>query len=374
MIIAVNTRLLIKNKLEGIGRFAYETLSRITVQHPEHTFVFIFDRNYEKEFIFSSNVIPVIIGPQARHPILFFLWFEFSVKKILAKYKADIFVSPDGYLSLSTNVKSLAVIHDLNFEHYPDDLPCLIGKYYRYFFPRFAKKASRIATVSKFSKQDIIHRYGISEDKIDVVYNGPSDIFKPAIAVDIESTRSKYANGKPYFLYVGSLHPRKNIGNLFKAFDLFRKKTKADIKLLITGEKYYWTDEMQKVYESLEFKQDIIFTGRINDLELAKVMPAALALTYVSYFEGFGIPVVEAMQCDVPVITSNQTSLPEIAGNAALLTDPFSVESIAHAMSGIYNYPALRKELIEKGRIRREKYSWQKTSELLFDSICKAVK
>ncbi len=374
MVIAVNTRLLIKNKLEGIGRFAYETLIRITVQHPEHTFIFIFDRKYNKEFIFSSNVIPVVIGPKARHPILFYLWFEFSVKRILAKYKADIFVSPDGYLSLSTTVKSLAVIHDLNFEHYPADLPFLVSKYYKHFFPRFAKKASRIATVSEFSKQDIINNYKISEDKIDVIYNGASDLFKPATDSEVQSIRKKHAQSKPYFLFVGSLHPRKNITNLFKAFDLFRKKTKAEVKLVIAGEKYYWTSELQQVYENLEFKNEIIFTGRISDHELAEVMAGALALTYVSYFEGFGIPLIEAMKCDVPVITSNKTALPEIAGYAALLTDPFSIESIANAMHGIYTYPNLRQELIAQGRTRRNDFNWQKTSEMLWESICKTAK
>ncbi|MDQ3193184.1 MAG: glycosyltransferase family 4 protein [Bacteroidota bacterium] len=373
MIIAVNTRLLIKNKLEGIGRFSYETLKRITTQHPEHTFVFIFDRKYDKEFVFSSNVIPVVIGPQARHPILFYIWFEFAVKKILTKYKADIFVSPDGYLSLSTTVKSLAVIHDLNFEHYPKDLPFLVSKYYRYFFSRFAKKADRVATVSDFSKQDIINNYKISEDKIDVIYNGASESFKPINEEEALSIKEKYTQGKPYFLFVGSIHPRKNIENLFKAFDLFRKKSKAEVKLVIAGEKYYWTSEMQQVYESLEFKNEIIFTGRINDQELTKVMAGALALTYISYFEGFGIPLIEAMQCDVPVITSNKTALPEIAGNAALITDPFSLESIANAMHAIYSHPNLRQELIKQGRIRRNDFSWQKTSEKLWESICKTV-
>src|SRR5512139_2040469 len=102
MRIAVNTRLLIKDKLEGIGWFTYETLKRITRKHPEHEFIFLFDRPFDKEFIFAQNIIPVIITPEARHPILWYLWFEYSVPRALKKYKADIFLSPDGYLSLST--------------------------------------------------------------------------------------------------------------------------------------------------------------------------------------------------------------------------------------------------------------------------------
>jgi len=115
MNIAVNTRLLLKNRLEGIGRFTLETFKRITVAHPEHNFIFLFDRNYSEEFIFSSNVTPMVVRPQARHPLLFKIWFEWSVNKALKKCKADLFISPDGYLSLSSKLPAIAVIHDLNF-------------------------------------------------------------------------------------------------------------------------------------------------------------------------------------------------------------------------------------------------------------------
>jgi hypothetical protein len=156
MKIAVNTRLLLKNKLEGIGWFTFETLKRITEQHPEHEFYFIFDRKYDDSFIFSKNVKPIIIPPQARHPFLFFLWFEFSIPYILKRLKADVFLSPDGYLSLSSKTKQVAVIHDLNFEHNPNDVPFLVRKYFKFFFHRWAKKATRIVTVSEYSKKDIV--------------------------------------------------------------------------------------------------------------------------------------------------------------------------------------------------------------------------
>ena len=178
MIIAVNTRLLLHNKLQGIGWFSYETLSRIAREHPEHTFHFFFDRPFHEEFIFSDNVVPHVLFPQARHPILYYLFFEFAVTRALKKVKADVFLSPDGYLSLRTDVPSVQVIHDLNFEHFPEFVPFLERKFYRYFFPRYAQKATRIATVSSYSKQDIIDLYNQPESKIDVVYNGAADRFK----------------------------------------------------------------------------------------------------------------------------------------------------------------------------------------------------
>lgn len=369
MNIAVNTRLLIENKLEGIGWFTFETLKRIVTRHPEHTFFFIFDRPYNKKFLFSDNVVPIVIGPQARHPFLFYLWFEFSIPTILKKIKADIFISPDGYASLRSKIPNLIVIHDLNFEHYPKDLPWIITKYYKYFFPRFARKATRIATVSDFSKNDIQQCYTIPADKIDVVYNGVSENFHPLTADEITKVKKQYSLDCDYFIYIGALLPRKNLKNLFLAYDHFRKENQKNIKLLIVGARKWWTKEMEVVFTSLEHKNDIIFTGRLNSEELNKVLGSSLALTYVSYFEGFGIPLLEAFQCNIPVITSNVTSMPEVAGNAALLANPFDPASIAEAMQQISSDGELRKDLILKAYRRRQDFSWDHTADLLWQSI-----
>ncbi len=373
MKIAVNTRLLLKNKLEGIGWFSYETLKRITQQHPEHEFIFIFDRKYDESFIFSDNITPVVIGPPARHPVLFYLWFEHSIPYILKKTKADIFISPDGYLSLSTNVPSLAVIHDLNFEYYPKDLPWAARNHFRYYFPKYARKAKRVATVSEYSKKDIAERYGVSPDKIDVVYNGANPMFKPVGDPEKTKIRESYTEANPYFVFVGALHPRKNLVNLFKAFDLFKKTNNDNTKLLIVGEKQYWTDEIKTAYENMGFGNDVIFSGRLGLDELTKVVGSALALTYVSYFEGFGIPIVEAFYAGTPVITSNVTSMPEVAGDAALIIDPFSVESIARAMSQISTDEKLRKSLTEKGTERAKLFTWQKSADRLWEAVEKML-
>lgn len=364
---------MLKDKLEGLGWFTYETLKRITQQHPEHEFIFLFDRKFDQEFIFSDNITPIIVYPQARHPFLFYLWFEHSIPKILKKVKPDLFLSPDGYLSLSTDIKSLPVIHDLNFEHYPKDMPWLYSKYYRYFFPKFAKKATRIATVSNFSKQDIINLYGIVQDKIDVVYDGVNEIYKPISESEKKITLKKYTNGNPYFVFVSSLHPRKNISNLFKSFELLKKDGYPEIKLLVVGAKKWWTANTKNIYQQMKYKDDVIFCGRLLPAELNKVICSALAMTYVSYFEGFGIPILEAFRCNTPVITSNTSSMPEVANDAALLIDPFSPSSICNAMKQIINDSSVREKLILKGQIREKQFSWQKTADKLWNSIEKAV-
>lgn len=373
MEIVVNTRLLIKDKLEGIGWFTYETLKRITNEHPDDHFIFLFDRHFDEGFIFADNITPLILSPPARHPFLFYIWFELSVSNFLNKYNPDVFLSPDGYLSLKSSCKQLPVIHDINFEHYPKDLSFLVQKYLRHYFPKFAKKASRIATVSQFSKDDIANTYAIDPAKIDVVYNGCNESFMPVNEEIRAQTKQKFSGGADYFLFVGALHPRKNISRLFKAFDTFKSKQSNPVKLVIVGEKYYWTSEIKHTYIGMKFKDDVIFTGRLSTDDLKKVVGSALAMTYVPYFEGFGIPILEAMNCDVPVITSNVTSMPEVAGNAALLIDPFSVDSMGEAMLQLYTDKKLREQLIDKGKIRRADFSWDKTAQALWDSIERTV-
>lgn len=380
MLIAVNTRLLLKDKLEGIGWFTYESLKRITKNHPEHKFLFLFDRPFSEEFIFSDNISPIVVGPQARHPFLWYWWFEQSLPKIFHKHEPDLFLSPDGFLSLSyappagmKECKSIAVIHDLNFEYYPQHVPFIAMKYYKKYFPQFAKKANRIATVSEYSKQDISKLYKIPSGKIDVVYDGTNGAFKPIPEEEKKKVRLKYSNGEEYFLFVGALHPRKNVSGLLHAFDEFKKSEMSKMKLVIAGEKMWKTGDISTVFENMKFKSDVIFAARLGTNELKEAMASALALVFVSYFEGFGIPIVEAMYCDVPVLTSNVTSMPEVSGNAALLVDPFSVDSIKDGMIRIYKDETLRNQLILNGQKQREKFSWDKTAEQLWNCIEKTI-
>lgn len=371
-IIAVNTRLLIKDRLDGIGWFTYETLKRITANHPEHRFIFLFDRSFDKEFIFSDNIQPLIIPPPTRHPVLWKIWFDYSMPFYLKKHKPDLFLSTDGYLSLSLNIPSVDVIHDINFEHYPQDLPRMFSNYYRKYFPQFAYKAKRIATVSEFSKNDICEKYKVEPGKVDVVYDGVSDLFNPVDENTKSKTRGKYTSGSQYFVFVGMLHPRKNISNLLIAFDKFKKQKESAVKMLIVGQKKWWSEEMRQAYETMQFQKDVLFTGRLPMEELVKVVASALAMTYVSYFEGFGIPVIEAMRAGTAVITSDCTSMPEVSGDAALLVDPFSVEAIAQAMLNIANNESLRKDLVMKGMQQCKKFSWDKTADLLWNTIEKS--
>jgi glycosyltransferase involved in cell wall biosynthesis len=368
MRIAINTRLLLPGKLEGIGWFAHETLKRITRAHPEHTFLFLFDRPYDQRFVYGGNVVPLVVPPPTRHPLLYRLWFGVQVPRMLRKHKADAFVSPDGFLSLGTAVPQLAVIHDLNFEHHPQDLPPAYSRYYRHFFPRFAQKAARIVTVSAFSKEDIVKRYAVPAERIDVVHNGVSEVYTPVPEAEREAVRARLTNGAPYLICVGSMHARKNVARLLLAFDRLAEE-RPDLRLVFVGERMFRDRRMDEAWAQVKHKDRVVFTGRLDQQDLRNALGAALGLVYPSYFEGFGIPVAEAMKCGVPVVAAHATSLPEVAGEAAVYCDPFDVADITRAMRALVDDAALRERLIAAGLERAKRYTWDRTAEGLWAAI-----
>jgi glycosyltransferase involved in cell wall biosynthesis len=366
MRIAINTRFLLSSKMEGFGWFTYETVKRIVESHPEVDFIFFFDRDYDEKFIFGDNVQAVVLNPQARHPVLFRIWFNISVSRALKKYKADLFFSPDGYLSLKTSIPQVGVIHDLNFEHYPADIPSSARKYLKKFFPLFAKKANHIITVSEYSKHDIVSTYSILPDKITVAHNGGSDAFKPLDTDDKSAIQNKYTAGEEYFVFVGALHPRKNLIRLFEAFSQFKSESKSKTKLLIVGEKLWKDDKIEKAYFDSTVKNEIHFTGHLPLSDLTKAVGGAKCLVFPSYFEGFGIPLVEAMRAGCPISCGDRTSLPEVAGDAAIYFDPFSITDMKNSLIQMDSNANLRNELSRKGIERSKLFSWDDSAKIIW--------
>ena len=373
MNIAVNTRFLLSDYLEGYGYFVFEIFKYLTNRYPEHRFIFIFDRPYDDRFVFSQNIVPVVVGPPARHPLLWKFWYDVKIPAVLKKYKADVFVSVDGLCSLTTTVSQCLVVHDLAFIHYPAHIKKSHLYFYKRYTPRFLQKAKAIATVSEFSKQDIIRTYKTDPDKINVVYSAAKEIFKPVSGEMSEEVKNKYTEGKEYFLYVGAIHPRKNLVNLLKAFSVFKKRQKSNFKLVLAGRLAWKKDTFIQNLKRYKYRDDVVILGYLDEDELVKITGSAYALVYPSLLEGFGVPVLEAMKCNVPVVTSSNSSMQEIAKDAALYAEANDPDDIAEKIMLIYKNENLRKELIEKGTSIAKEYSWHRTAELLWQSIQKAV-
>lgn len=358
MKIAVNTRFLIKDALEGFGHYTLEIMSRIVRDHPEDEFLFYFDRPFEKTFLYSDRVTGVEVFPPARHPLLFYVWNAFALKRQLRNAKPDVFFSPDSFMPLGLDCPSVITVHDVAHRPYPDAIAFAQRKYYDYFMPRFLKSASHVITVSEFSKQEILKYYSIPEKHISVVYNGIGDQYVPLDEEVQHAIRMQFTDGKPYFLFVGAIHPRKNVARLIQAYSLFRQQTDSNLQLLIAGRKSWDFAEVDQALETSAYRKDIRFTGYVPVESLAKITASAFALCYISLYEGFGLPVVEAMACGVPVIVSTDSAQSEIAGEAGLPTDPLSIPDIAEAMTKISSDPTLRKQMIDSGHKRSRRFSW----------------
>jgi glycosyltransferase involved in cell wall biosynthesis len=358
--------------MDGIGWVTYNTLKEITVHHPEIEFHFLFDSGIEEEFLFAKNIIPHNLFPPAKHALLNTIWFEWSATRLLKKLNPDLFFSPDGILCLGWEGKQYGIIHDINFEHRPKDLKFTNRIYYKYFIPKSAEKACRLATVSEYSKNDIINTYKINPDKIDVIYPGINDFFQPIDSHTLkQEIKNKYAQGSDYFIFIGTLHPRKNIMRLMQAFNLFKSETKSNLKLVLAGKEMYRTSELHYLKTDLANGNDIFFTGRLPDKELAELLAASFCMVFIPLFEGFGLPPIEAMRCNIPVIVSNVTSIPEVVGDAGLLVNPYNIEEIKNAMIKVYKSESLRQTLIEKGKIRSGSFIWKHTANLLWKSMNK---
>ncbi|WP_300599531.1 glycosyltransferase family 1 protein [Niabella sp.] len=374
MNIAVNCWNLRNKNIDGIGNVIIETISRLIRQHPEIHFQLLCDKNFDGTYFDFPNARKHYIFPPYRHPLLYMLYLEVQLPAFLKRNNTDLFIGMDGMISLRANSKQISVIHDLNFEHNPKDLLLRNRLYYRFFFKRFAQKATRIVAVSEYTKKDIVTRYHIDPEKIDVMYLGAKNIFHPLTTNEIQVVRDTYSNGFPYFFFVGSMHPRKNIPRLLAAFEIFKNTTGSRTKLILAGNLQWKTEALQNVLQSLQHKTDILFTGRVNDAELSQLLAASQGLVFVPTFEGFGLPIIEGFQAGVPVICSNTTSMPEVAGEAALLVNPFNVEEIATAMARIDTDRTYRTAFVEKGYLRKTAFNWDQSSLQLYTSIMSILK
>ncbi|MDO7875638.1 glycosyltransferase family 1 protein [Hymenobacter sp. ASUV-10] len=378
MHIAVNTRFLLPgNQLEGIGRFSHETLRRLVQQHPEVTFHFLFDRAYDARYVLGPNVVPHVLYPSARHPLLFAAWFEGAVAWWLARHRPAAFLSPDGFTTLATRVPRVTVIHDLAFRHFPLDMSLLQRRYYHFFMPRFVAASARLVAVSEATKADIGQAYGVVPERISVAYNAPAELFRPQPPAAQHATRARFSGGQSYFLFVGALHPRKNLDKLLQAFDLFKQQqgpAAAEAQLLIVGRRAWKAGPIFDAYQQMQHQAAVHFTGRVSDAELADLYAAALATVFVPYLEGFGLPIVEAQASGCPVLTSDASCLPEVAGpGAAVLADPFDAAAIAAGLGRLWHDAALRQQLRERGLANVQRFSWDASAAVLWQAVQEAI-
>jgi glycosyltransferase involved in cell wall biosynthesis len=263
-------------------------------------------------------------------------------------------------------VPVVVTIHDLAFEHLPETFTRRGSFQLKLTVRRTAKKAARIATVSEYSRQDLLRTYHLPPEKVTVTYNGIEPHFTPQPKSPGESgeIRQRFGIARDFLLAVGSLQPRKNLVRLIRAYAKLRNENENFTRqLVIVGRKLWLADEIFAEVKKQQWADDVILTGYVADEDLPALYRSASAFVYPSLFEGFGLPPLEAMACGAPVVTSDTSSLPEVAGDAALLIDPRDEQSLVNALIEVVNNEPLRARLREKGIAQAGKFTWREAAE-----------
>jgi glycosyltransferase involved in cell wall biosynthesis len=366
MIIAVNTRLNKETQPQGYHDFIFTILNHLTKKNPQHQFLFIFDSDYDEIISFSENVQPVMAGPKTSNILRLQYWLNYKIPALLRKHKADVFLSMEGICSLRTKIPQCLLISDCSFLQSSQPIKKTQSRFYKKYTPAFLVKAKAIATVSVYSKKIISNHYKIAAENIVVVHPCVDEIFKLLDWEQQEIIKEKYAEGKDYFLCSAN----SNLINLLKAFSFFKKRQKSNMLLLITGE----TDaNFKKEFKSYKLRNEVKLVEGLDKAELAKITASAYALVHPVFHNEIALPVLQAMQCGVPVVTSQKEPLTSIFGEAAIYFNPENYEDIAQKMMLVFKDEQKAKQLVKAGNELMLHYQLDKNADLLMQCILKAV-
>lgn len=298
------------------------------------------------------------------------IWTHIVLPYQSQKRGIDILHMPANICPIYSHCPIVVTIFDITSLVKPQDFPPWHRNYARCIIPLSAKKASVILTISQHSKNDIVKRLNVGSEKIIVTYCGVSEEFKPQYADEIEEVKKKY-NINPFILSVGSLEPRKNIVRLLEAYSILRSRGFA-LPLVHVGPRGWLCDEIDLCIKELGLTECVKFLGHVPLRDLVKLYNAATVFVYPSLYEGFGLPVIEAMACGCPVITSNTSSLPEVAGDAGILIDPLDIKQIADAIGRVSTDRALRQQMTHAGIERARLFSWEGCAKKTLEGYEKA--
>ncbi len=347
----------------GLGRYAQELLLALAVTNGQNEYVVFYNNPATARVDPTLERFPKITTPLSYKP-----WRLSAMLAHFARIPQDslfpgvaLFHATDHLLPYFRRIKSVFTLHDLIFLFHPETHKPLNRWFLTLMMPRFLRAADAVIAVSECTKRDAVRFYGIPEEKITVIYEGVNPRFRPASPETIASVRARYNLPEHFILYVGTIEPRKNLTALLEAFH--HLLATHDLRLVIVGKKGWLYEGFFRRLRELGLGNRVIFTGYVPDEDLPAIYSAAELFVFPSLYEGFGLPVLEAMACGVPVICSNTSSLPEVAGDAALLVDPTDVRALAGAMEQALTDEALRVTLRARGIERAQRFTWARAAQ-----------
>ena len=362
----------------GVGYYTYHLLKALSkIYQNEDEFIYFYGRR------FSKNIIdrPATVDAATRKTLkaLFRDPYRITqpIKELIFKFGAKR-INPDiyhdtNYVLLPYSGRQVVTVFDMSIKRFPETHPAGRVKFFNEYFDKRIPKADHILSISEFTKNELIEIMGISPDKITVTpLAQPENFYRPSFR---QIQKFKKDNQLPdnYFLYLGNIEPRKNLITLIQAFKHF-SDSNHNIKLILAGSQTWLSETVIQEIKNLNLENSVFMPGYVNEKDLPLWYASALAFVYPSKYEGFGLPVIEAMATGTPVITSNVSSLPEVAGDAAILIPPDDIDSWASSMSAIANPSKMREKLISSGLARAETFSWEKCARMTHDVYEKVIR
>jgi glycosyltransferase involved in cell wall biosynthesis len=299
------------------------------------------------------------------------LWTHARLSAELALHPPDVLFVPAHVLPLGAplrrRTRTVVTIHDMGYLHFPEAHTPMHRRYLRLSTLWSARAADHVIAISRATRDDLVRHAGVRPDKVTVIYHGLSERFRPiADPAIVGAARARYGIGERYFLYLGTLQPRKNLERLIEAFAEVLKRLSVEtlerstLQLVIAGKRGWLTEAIERRAAQLGLAGQVFFTGYVPDEDVPALLSGALAFAFPSLYEGFGMPVLEAMACGAPVLAANTSSLPEVAGDAALLVAPTDTAAIAAALMRLADEPVLRDELRKRGLARAAEFTWDR--------------
>ncbi len=355
-------------ELAGVGHYIYFLIKYLLeIDKENEYFLFFYNKGVKcEEFEKQKNVKCVYFPGLENLSKVPFFYRHLFIPHILRLYKLDIYHNPANIIPFFYFGKSIITVHDLAMYKNSDWFPS--GQWFgRSILTPFSfYKAKKIIAVSENTKNDLVEIFKIKKEKIEVIHEGVEDYNK--LIINENEIDNKFKFKSPYFLFVGTLEPRKNIVRLLEAFNMFLKQTNKDFKLVLAGKKGWFYESIFKTIKNLHLEDKVIYLGYVSLQEKVYLLKNSFAFVFPSLYEGFGLPILEAMNMGVPIIASNVASIPELVIDNALLIEPHKTKTITEAMIKIVNQPGLREELVLKEKGIARNFTWQncakKTLEL----------
>jgi len=366
MLIGIDASRATSSQPTGTERYSLKLIRHLLAIDTPHRYRLYFNQRPPLDLFPPSDDLETRNMPWPR------LWTHARLSWEMAAHPPDVLFVPAHVLPILHPRRSVVTVHDLGYLYFPGAHRRL-DRIYLDLSTRFnAQFAAHVLADSQATRRDLIACYGTPEDRISVVYPGRDEAFSPVTSRDqLAEARARYRLPMHYILCLGTLQPRKNLARLFEAFALLARRNLGSelvgLKLVVVGKQGWLYQGFMRQIERLGLQEDVIFTGYVPRADLPAILSGASVFVFPSLYEGFGFPVVEAMVCGTPVVCSNTASIPEVAGNAALLVDPTDVEAMAQAISCILCDEELRATLRERGFAQARKFSWQRCAR---ETLC----